>query len=263
MSIAIEELLDNREGFNRYTYVSVEEALSKVLERSNDAGLEEYRTHGLPKGLPEILHGRKCVVLFRHVATSNYEIQRFAMVADTYPELTPVVFEYQEDTFNDINDYKYHLGKLRLHKGFNRNGEPIVERRSIIDFTKSNGKPLSSLVTFSGERLVDVHHRLFSASFPHLKNSICDISFWLKDIAPTARDYYKTFLRLFVKDAVLFENFATDGRERAFTRDIILPAIEEIERECGCKPLIVALEPTDIEGDCFWLSHPHGISTML
>lgn len=202
-------------------------------------------------------------MLFRHVATSNYEIQRFAMVADAYPELTPIIFEYQDDTFNDLNEYKHHLGKLRFHKGINKHGELLFERMSIIDFPASNTKPLSSLRTFSGEGLVDLHHRLLKASFPNLVDITYDLSRWLRDIAPSARDYYKTFLKLFVKDAILFENFALDGRERLFTQEVILPAIIDIESECGYKPIIVALEPTEIEGDNFWLSHPYSLRGLL
>ena len=61
---------------------------------------------------------------------------------------------------------------------------------------------------------------------------------------------------MFLQDGVLFENFLMDGKEQKFTEEVILPAILEIEAECGYKPLIVALEPTGIEGDHFWLSHP-------
>ncbi len=45
--------------------------------------------------------------------------------------------------------------------------------------------------------------------------------------------------------------------ELLFIKNIFLPAFLKIYRETTYKPLIVALEPTEIEGDRFWLCHPH------
>jgi len=73
-----------------------------------------------------------------------------------------------------------------------------------------------------------------------------------------ADKYYTPFTALFIKDAILFENFMLDSKEISFTKDIFLSAFIEVYRKTGCKPLIVALEPTDIEGDEFWPCHPNG-----
>lgn len=255
--------LADREAFNAFVYFPLEDAVKELLEREKEKQLEEFVEDALPQGVPDVMKGKKSIVLFRHVATSNYEINRFAMVADAFPQFQPLIFEYGEDSFNDVNEYKYCLGKLRFHKGINKKGEPIVEYVSIIDFTKSNKKPISSLTTHWGERLVDFHHKLFNTSFPQLKESVFDLSGWLGQIAPDAKQYYKSFFTLFLKDAILFENFMPEGKELSFTRDIILPAILELEAESGVKPLLVALEPTEIEGDHFWLSHPYSDKVHL
>lgn len=178
------------------------------------------------------------------------------MVADSFPELQPLILEYVEDQFNDRNECKHYLGKISLYKGKNKNGEDIFENTCIINFNESNNKPITSLHTHWGERLVDFHHRLFNTSFPQLKGSEHDLSGWLHEVGPSAKQYYKSFFTLLVKDAILFENFVVDGDELSFTRDIVLPAILDIQKECGVKPLIVALEPTEIEADKFWLSYP-------
>ena len=67
----------------------------------------------------------------------------------------------------------------------------------------------------------------------------------------------KPFLTLFLRDAILFENFLLDTSESQFTHNVVLPTIKTIATEIGIKPLIVALEPTEVEGDEFWLSYPH------
>ena len=48
-----------------------------------------------------------------------------------------------------------------------------------------------------------------------------------------------------------------DVKELSFTKEVFLPAFIEVIRITGVKPLIVALSPTDIEGDNFWMCHPH------
>jgi hypothetical protein len=247
--------IHDREAFNAFVYFPLEDAVKELLERERDKQLEEYVEKSLPEGVPEAMKGEKSLVLCRHLATSNYEINRFAMVADSFPQFKSLILEYSDDTFNDVNEDKYYLGRLRFHKGVNKRGEPIVEHLNIIDFKSSNKKPISNLETVWGERLVDFHHHLFNTSFPQLQNNVFDFSAWLRRIAPTAKQYYKSFFTLFLKDGILFENFMPEGKEFTFTRDIILPAILEIEQETGYKPLLVALEPTDIEGDNFWRSH--------
>ncbi len=237
--------------------------MRELLERERDKQLEEYVEKSLPDGLPDAMKGHKTFALFRHLATSNYEIHRFAMVADAFPEFKPLILEFAEDKFNDRNEWKYFLGKLRFHKGVDKHGQPIVEHLGIINFNESNNKPISSLHTHWGERFVDFHHRLFNTSFPQLKDNVYDLSDWLKNIAPSAKEYYKTFFTLFLRDGILFENFIPEGKEFTFTRDVILPALLEIQEETGKKPLVVALEPTDIEGDQFWLSHPHAVKSSI
>lgn len=246
----------DRDSFNSFVYFPLEDAVKELLERQKDPELQEYVERALHAGVPEIMRGKPNLALFRHVATPNFEIHRFAQIADAFPDFNPIIFEYLEDKFADVNEWKYFLGRPRFYKGQNHKGEPIFVNEPIIDFTQSNGKKISSLTTHWGEGLVDMHHRLFRTQFPHLGASLHDLSGWLHQIGSSAKQYYKSFFSLFLRDGILFENFLPNGKEFTFTRDIIVPALLEIKKESGYKPLIVALEPTDIEGDHFWLSHP-------
>lgn len=255
--MSVDEIFKDREAFNAYAYMHWEKAVAELERRAADPALAAYVEKLMPHGLPPIMQGRKSMVLFRHVATPNYEIHRFLICADSLQTLQPLILEYTADKFNNRNEMKFVLGKIPFHKGMNKNGEAIIERRNIIDINASNNVPLHEVTTLWGQRLVDFHHEMFETTFPHLKNAFLDLSPWLHELGPTAKDYYKGFLALFLRDGILFENFMIDGSEREFTKHIIVPAMLEIEAECGYRPLIVALEPTHIESDEFWLSHPY------
>jgi len=253
--MTIDELFKTRDTFNGYAYTEWQEALAELERRNADEKLSAYIDTLLPHGLPQVMKDKKSMVLFRHIATPNYEIQRFLICADALDMLQPLILEYTNDRFNNRNEMKFVLGKIPFHKGFNKHGDPLVERHNIIDINASNNQPISSVETVWGQRLVDFHHEMFEHSFPHLKENVFDLSEWLHHFGPSAKDYYKGFLALFLKDAILFENFLVDGKEFEFTKDVIMPLFIEIEKECGLRPLVVALEPTHIEGDQFWISH--------
>jgi hypothetical protein len=121
----------------------------------------------------------------------------------------------------------------------------------------ANGKPISSVRTQWGQGLVDFHRELFLLRYPKYKKDVFfDISKWFKNNGGNAKDYYKKFMALFIRNGILFENFMLDYEEMQFTKDYFLPAFFKVYEDLGLKPLIVALSPTDIEGDQFWMCHP-------
>lgn len=253
----IERLAADREAFNAYVYTTWEEALVELDCRYEDQTLKE-RAHALtPNGIPSIMEGKKSLVLFRHVATPNYEVSRFLVGADALSDRAqPLILEYTKDKFTNRNDWKFSLAKLGFHKGHSKANDLLLENKVILDVNESNFKPMHELSTHWGQGLIDFHHELFEDTFPTFKDSKFDLSDWLHAVGPTAKDYYTAFLSLFVRDGILFENFMVDGKEESFTKSVILPAIMAIEAATGVRPLIVPLEPTHIEGDKFWLSYP-------
>jgi len=252
----IDATLSNREIFNALVYTPWDEALKELERRQNDPALDAYLERTLPNGIPEAMRGKKSMVLFRNVATSNYEIHRFIIAADSLSGLKPLILEYTQDKFNDRNEAKYFLGKLCFHKGMNKNGEAVWESIRIMDFNASNNVPLNEVKTLWGQTLVDFHHELFERSFPRQTDRVVDVSEWVRSFGGRAKDYYKPFFSLFLRGGILFENYLLDSKEGPFTKEVILPALTEIMQETGLKPLIVALEPTHIEGDQFWYAHP-------
>lgn len=245
----IEELMKDREAFNRLIYTPFEEALTELSRRKKEP---------IPVTItiPEVLKGDPHFVIFRHIATPNYEIRRFMSAADA-ADFKPLILEYTSDVFLSLNPWKYSLSKVPFYKGTDKTGSTRIEYKNIIDFNKSNNKPFSEIKTLWDQDLVEFHHEFFLKHFPNHRESVFDLSQWLKQNGSDAKGYYKAFLSLFLNNTILFENFLLEGQELPFTRDVIIPAFVEIMNETGKKPLIVALEPSDIEDDIFWLCHPH------
>lgn len=247
----VSELISDKEKFREFVYTPLDKALEELHRRR----LERSTIHDLQ--IPTPLLDSPKAVLFRHIATPNYEIRRFVSIVDGIDGLDPLILEYTKDKFTNSNEWKYSLGKIPFFKGRDSKGGLKFENISVIDFNESNGKSISSLHTRWGQPLVDLHHELFFRIFPGLKSNIFDLSDWLKENGESARHYYKPFLKIFLRNGILFENFLLEEPELTFNRNIILPNLIEIAEETGLKPLIVSLEPTETEGSRFWLCHPH------
>ena len=98
-------------------------------------------------------------------------------------------------------------------------------------------------------------------NFPEAR--IFDGSEWFKSKGILAKNYYKHVLAMAVCHGILFDNFLDYGYEAKLVSEILLPAIEEIEKEFGCKPMIVSVAPTDEILAKHWLAYPEFIKTML
>ncbi len=260
----IAQLMADKNLFDSYVYTPWEKAVIELEQRRTNVKLQDYVSQMLPHGLPEAMDLEKSyITLFRHIATPNFEIARFLAIADFQPQFKSIILEYVEDKFNDRNDGKYFLGKLRFHKKIDKNGDPIVEHANIINFNESNNKPISSIQTHWGQNLVDFHHEMFEKQFTTFANNKSDVSEWLHLHGQTAKEYYKSFLTLFLKNGILFENLFINSKEQGFTETVILPAFFEIEKECGFKPLIVTLAPKYAEADNFWNSFPYSLKKSV
>ena len=252
----IEYLMLHSDAFDAFVYTPWREALQELSFRKNNVIIEEHIKKILPGGLPELMKDRRCMVLCRNVATPNFEARRFLTCADVFSELEPIILEYTDDRYVGANDIKKSLGRLCFYFGRNNHGQPKTKHLNIIDLDRSNGKRISSINTIWEESLVDFHHSLFREVFPYMHNNIQNASTWIRSIGSSAPEYYKAFLSIFLKNAILFDNFLTTTNEAKLTREIILPAIIHIKKSTGFKPILVALDPIHTEGDSFWLSYP-------
>lgn len=241
-------LLADRSAFNDFIYTPAAEAIEELKRRQSDLTLAT-----LPDA-PAIL-GKGNAMMVRHLITPNYELRRFVSIADGL-ELKPVFLEYSEDKFTSNNDLKYHLAMMYFYAGQDRNGGPRVETINVIDFNTSNGKRFCDVQTLWGEALPTFHHQLFTRSFPQYADAVVDISDWFKANGGSSSSYYEALLTFAVRRCILFDNFSLSGLEYEFTKNIFLPAFVAVCEKWNLKPLIVALEPTEIEGDRFWSYYP-------
>lgn len=251
----IAELLADKAKFDAYVYTPINEAINELAKRESDKSIIEYCSQLPPFQLP---HGttKKFMAITRNVATPNYEMHRFAICADVLKDLEPYVLEYTEDKYAHVNELKYMLGQLHFHKGFDKNTNPIIEKKGVIDMNHANGKKFREVRTKWGQTLIDFHHEFFYSRFPHMKECHFDISLWLKNFGATAPEYYEQYLSIFLMNGILFENFLFTNGEMVLCEKVVLPAIISIEKKTGKRPLIVGLEPTKQEGDKFWNSYP-------
>jgi len=245
----IETLISNHKAFDDFVYTPVREAVIELHRRWED------KTIITPIEIPSFIKDGFKAIHYMSLVTPNYGIRRYICVADAL-DLQPLILEQKDDKFTSNNDWKHALGQLPFYKNINGGGNQIIEHLNIIDFPKYDGRPLSEVLTFWKQPLTDFHQELFLKTYPGLQENIHDVSDWVHSFGSTPREYYPAFLSLIIKHGIQLENFMLGRKELWFTKEVFLPAFIEIYKKTGLKPLIVALEPTEIEGDKFWLSHP-------
>ncbi len=250
-----ETLVQNRARFDKHVYTSLPDAIQELERRRADPKLRERIEAALNHDIPAPLRTDPRAVLFRQVITPNYETRRFLSITDSLP-IKPLFFDHSDDKYVANNEWKYHLGRLCFYKGQDQSGNAQKEYLKIIDFNAYDGKPISSVRTFSNESLVDFHRSFFLSRFPDHEQDLFFASPWIQKQRLEGNGYYESVLMLFLCHGILFENFMLDSKEARFTRDIFLPAFIKVHKRFRLKPLIVNLEPTDIEGDSFWMYHP-------
>jgi hypothetical protein len=261
----IDALVSDRRLFNDFVYTPFSEALIELAKRRQDAALLELISDRLDGDIPEPLLVTARIVLLRYLVTPTYEVLRFLHIASGIDGVRPLLCEYPKDKFMPSNISKKLLGKLTFFNGWDRNGSLKAERAVVIDFEAATNKPMDEIVTVWGESLRSFHHRLFAFIYPHLPlEETYDISRWYSSHGPQASRYYESLLLLFVGYGLLFENFVLhDKDESPFIRDVFLPAFISAYKATGKKPLIVAFQPTDIEGDKYWLCYPPEGKAMI
>lgn len=252
----IQALISTRPEFDRAIYSTFEEAITELERRRKDPILQEKIKALLGDNIPIPLQFEPRAILFRHIATPNYEVRRFFTLLEASERIKPLFFEYSNDKFVTINEEKHALGKLLFYAGQGKKGGAKIDSLNIIDFNAYNGKKISEVKTLWGESLFEFHHELF-ARFREEKDMFFDASEWFASHGTNAAGYYPSFLLLFVLNGILFENFLLDAKGVSFTKEVFLPAFQSVIDKVGVKPLIVNLEPTEIENDAFWLCHPH------
>ena len=258
-------IMNDHNIFNQIVYTPLSEALRLLDERRKDSELMAKVGKLLKGDIPEFFKNKKCAVLFRQIATPNYETKRFISLAKENG-LHPVIVEYHDDIFSpDSNPFKHSLGKLHINKGTcMKTGNELVENFSVVDFNEHKGNKISEVKTLWSESLIDFHKFLFLNHFKDEEVTTWDGSEWLKIRGAHPCDYYKYVFLVFICNGILFENFLTSkDYEGDFSKKIVLPAIEEVINITGVKPLIVPIEPFDTELDDYWTYHDLNVKQLI
>ncbi len=232
-------------------YTPIEQATATLFSR------RQQMRPAARDAFEEYLASGHFAVLFRPVATPNFELLRFASLATAH-NLTPLVIEYHRDKFvSYYNPIKHALAQMRFHNGTGRNGGARISGLTVADISASTGRALADVTTHSGEPLLAFHHHLLSTVSELREVALYDASSWFHAHGGTARHYYTPLLSLFVEHAILFETFLATPHESQFISDVVLPAFDAAYSAHGCQPLICRLDPPDTEGHSYWLQYPH------
>ncbi len=245
-------------------YSPLDVAVEELLRRRKSPTLvqkvrEEVK---LPHKL-EILFERPHLVMFRQVLTPLTETLLFFELAKKY-NLAPFVIEYYDDKFVSTgNQFKRGLGKLPIYQFTDVAGNDIFEYKTIVDFNKHVGRPINTVMTTQDEPLVALHHQLFFEA-ANIKPIIIsqDGSSWFKSFS-SSHEYYEPFLKLFIRDAILFESFISNESEDGFAKEIVIPALVSINEEYNLSPLIVEIVPKDDHTPVYWDCYPKIINDIL
>ena len=129
-----DKIMSDRNIFSRIIYTPVFEALQLLEKRRKDTELIAKVEKLLKGDIPECFRkDKKCAILFRQIATPNYETKRFIALAKKN-NLHPIICEYYDDKFAPENDFKYSLGMLTLFHGVGKRGGLKRDFFNIINF---------------------------------------------------------------------------------------------------------------------------------
>ncbi len=238
-------------------YYSLGEAREEIKHRWSNKALRQSVENALGQHLWPELRKQPHGVLWRCLPSPDNGFTFFVQ-ASQWMGLKPFMPEYIEDKFVHLNAEKKCLGRLCLTM-------PDGEKATcdILDWQASQGKPMTEVTLKTGEGLVTFHHRLFDiAGYTTVRR---DLSDWWISRKPAPNYYY--YLAHFLAHGVLFEVFpyGDDSRYAAFTREVVQPNIERIEREFGIKPIIVCHYPPDQtdEEEFYWYFYPPHVNAWL
>ncbi len=257
----IDKIVADHKVFNNFVHTSLEEAIVQLKLRRTNTALEKKLAPYFHGDIPEPLVNDFKAVLSRHLITPNYELIHFMDVIKN-AGIEPVLLEYLEDKFTSKNPLKYSLGKMTFQADIANKFEKN-QTQNVIEFSIFDGRKIKEIRTIWGESLIDFHHGLLEAFFPDSNKYLYDASDWFHRMGTSAIEYYSRYTALFVKNAILFENFHLEGDELRFIKSVFLPIFIDIWRTTGEKPLIVSVLPMDNHNDIFWTCYPMRILNKI
>lgn len=205
--------------------------------------------------------------LCRQIATNRIEDLSFYATSREIG-IEPISITFESDSFSTVNQDKISLLKRPIITGYDKKGNPIIQKKKLIDFPKE-GTILKSIDVL-GKSLPEYHRLIRQSILPNYKEA--DIGEFFNyclreaknkpdhvyekvgDIAvkkpideadlslsrPPASWYYPLYLSMFVSGKmVLFETYEDPNKEVEKIKGTFKDAIDQIKNNCGFYPLII------------------------
>lgn len=211
-----------------------------------------------PRALAQHVRG-PTAVFARHVASPNYEMLWFSRLARRHGFHT-LVIEHASDQFTVHNPAKLALATVPIVTGRSRSGQPIFRRQRILDPAASEGQALEEIVTQSGERLLDYHHRKLHEVMRADAPDIIDLREVVPASAGNPAKYYLEFFKMLTGHLVLLEDFVANDQTAGFFQNTVLPAWRCAVADTGRRPQIARLTPVRRATSTLWSAYPAAVA---
>ena len=236
---------------------AIEEMRMRKLDDSLLQSVNEFFDSNIPNHFKS---DTPLLYLSRHIATPNFETLHAIKIAKDN-DVTLIIGEDPNDKFVSNNFLKKSLGKLTIITGKAKNGDPIIENTTIVDFNSYSGQPFNKVLTRSGTLLVDVHKFLMS-KYRDSRVVVSNESNWVGEYHKgDIIEYYKMFLSLMIVHGIMLEFYAVEDSE--FVDEVLAPAFNFVESKFGHKPLICGLIEPEQEFKKNWLAYPKEVKGYL
>ncbi len=238
----------------RSIFTPLDEAVLEIRKRRENPELikrvHEYLNGDIPKHFDR---EEPILYLSRHIATPNYESLRFVELGKPH-NLPLVIGQDSKGKFVSHNEIKRPFGKMPVNKGFTRRLDEIIENFTVVDFSQAQGKSFNEIKTKHGADLIAFHNDLFAKIYP-TEVEVADESDWIdRNHRHDLLEQYKRMLALMCTQGIMLESYPESEQELVET--ILMPAIADVEKEIGCKPLIAEHIDPELELTRNWNGYP-------
>jgi hypothetical protein len=245
------------EIMNDDIYLSIDEARDELRRRWHDLELRRAIETELGHCFIDLFKKGPRGCYWPPLASPTRAFEWFVHLA-RYVGSEPTALECSGDYFSRGNDEKVGLSRLRVT---NSEQQPCLV--DCLSLHAANRKEIRSLTTRMGIPLVELHRILLRES--ELAIECQDISDWTANIGKAAA-YYDPFFSHFIAHGVLFETYDLDTEyESKFTKEVVLPAFNNVKSRYGLSPMIVNLYPSNQtqQEDFYWWSYGPRLSRYI
>jgi hypothetical protein len=244
-----------RKFLDEDVYFELDEAIKILEERKKDKKLHNKIKEYFGDDLLEFgVENKNFACISKYITTPNNETKYFLNKVFKN-KLHPVFLEYS-GKFVAKNKDKYYLTKLYFCEGENKNSEEIYTSNTVVNFNEEEGNKICDVKTSDGRYLIDVHRNAMGNLLSDHKHRLILIEDWFDKMQKKYEYAYVPFLSIFLKDAILFENYLPEDKEECkFLEKRFKPAFDIIKEQFGVRPLIVPIVPQKEEMDRKWYAY--------